>query len=280
MSAAWAEAQRKLKTAPAELLFAVLFVPRKQRPALTALLAVYIEIQEILHECSDAGVAHTKLAWWREEVSLLSEQKPRHPLAINLAEYLHRPFGYKELLLEIIEGIETDISPPLFPNYAEVESYCRHRGGALLELVAVLTGAQQATTRAAARDLGTAWQLADIVIQAGERARHGRMYFAVQDLHKHGLEHHLVNGAHTETGLKSLLSDYTLRAQAYAVGATSRAAAEYKTLIAARVLNGLAQMRLKIYAKHGYDMTQPPVELPPFTRLLTAWRSARLTHAA
>jgi len=269
------EARRKFASASADLRFAVLFSPRAQRPALTALLTVYLEICEILRECSDVGVAHTKLAWWREEVSLLSEQRPRHPLMVNLAQYLPKPFTLKELILEIIESIETDISAPVFQRFQEIESYCRHRGGVLLELAASLAGAQRADTAGAARNLGTSWQLANIVIQTSENARYGRVYFAAQDLYQHGVDQHIIAGAHTDSGLKTLLADYAQRALAYAEAGLSQRSIEYHTLTAARVLNGLAQARLKKFAGSGYDTSQPPVELRPLVCLLTAWRSAR-----
>ena len=269
------EARHKFSSAPTDLRFAVLFSPRAQRAALTALLAMYLEIREILHECSDADVARAKLTWWQEEVGLLSEQQPRHPLAINLVQYLPKPFASKELLLEIIEGFETDISSPAFRCFKEVERYCQQRGGALLQLTAVFAGAQQAATMAAARNLGTAWQLADIVVQTGEHARHGRSYFAAEDLRKHGLDRHIVVKTHTDAGLKALLSDYAQRAQTLEDSALSQPSVEPQRLVAARVLNGLARARLKKFATRGYDTMQPPVELRPLARLLIAWFCAR-----
>jgi phytoene synthase len=253
----------------------VLFSPRAQRGALTALFAVYLEIREILRECSDAGVARTKLAWWREETNLFAERKPRHPLSINLVQYWPHPFTSGALFLEVIESAETDTTPPAFQHFEEVERYCRHRGGALLQLAAVLAGAQRAATTAAARGLGTAWQLAEIVIQSGESARHGRVYCAAEDLRKYGLDQHIVAGTHTDTGLKTLLADYAQRAQAYADAASSQPSVESQALIAARVLSGLAQARLKTFAARDYDTSRPPVELSPFMQLLTAWRCAR-----
>ena len=268
-------ARRKLASAPADFHFAVLFSPRAQRAALTALLAVILEILEVLHECSDAAVGHAKLGWWREEVLLLTERRPRHPLAIYLAQFLPQPSACSGPFADIIESVAVDLSPPTFQRFQDVERYCQQRGGALLQLTTLVAGAQRAATATAARDLGMAWQLADSVVRGGQDARRGRVYFAAEDLRRHGLDRHVVAGAHTDAGLKALLAEYASQAQAYADAASKQVCVEPQALVATRVLNGLAQARLKTFIASGYDTAQPPVELAPFAQLLTAWRSAR-----
>ena len=268
-------ARRKLASAPADFLFAVQFSPRAQRAALTALLAVFLEILEVLHECSERAVAQAKLGWWREEVLLLSEHRPRHPLAIYLAEFLPQSSACSGPFVDIIESVAADLSPPTFQRFQDVERYCQHRGGALLQLTALTAGAAHAATATAASNLGTAWQLANNVVRSGQDARRGRVYFAAEDLRRHGLDRHVVAGAHSDAGLKALLADYARKAQARAHAASQQECLEPQTLVAARVLDALVQARLKRFIESGYDTGQPPVELTPFAQLLTAWRCAR-----
>lgn len=271
------EARRKLAAAPADLRFAVLFSPRTQRAALTALMAVYLEIREVLQECSDAGVARSKLAWWREEIGLLAEHRPRHPLSVSLVPFLPDGYAWQAALLAIVESAETDVALPPFPQFEDVERYCAGRGGALLELSAALAGARHHEALAAARNRGTGWQLAELVLRAGEHAEQGRVYFASADLHKHSVDRHIVAGVHGNTGLRALLADYARRARAFATAAAPQADAD--ALVAVRVVSGLACARLKKFAVFNYDAALPPVELPPFARLWSAWRSARrYTH--
>lgn len=265
------QARRKLAAAPADLRFAVLFSPRKQRAALTALMAVYLEIREVLQECSDSGVARSKLAWWREEIGLLAGHRPRHPLSGNLAPFLPDGYAWQAVLLAIVAGAETDVTLPAFPQFEDVERYCASRGGALLELSAALGGARCSKALAAARNRGTGWQLAELVLRAGEHADQGRVYFASADLHKHSVDRHIAAGVHGNTGLRALLADYAGRARAFATAAAPQADA----LVATRVVSGLACARLKKFATLNYDAALPPLELPPFAQLWNAWRSAR-----
>src|SRR5574337_277332 len=84
-----------------------------------------------LQECSDAGVARSKLAWWREEIGLLAEHRPRHPLSISLVPFLPDGYAWQAALLAIVESAETDVALPPFPQFEDVERYCAGRGGAL-----------------------------------------------------------------------------------------------------------------------------------------------------
>ncbi|MGH8282765.1 MAG: squalene/phytoene synthase family protein [Gammaproteobacteria bacterium] len=271
-------ARRKLAAAPADFRFAVLFAPREQRKALTVLFAVYLEIREILHECSDPGVAGIKLAWWQEEINLLLEHKPRHPLSQHLARFIDkRPLPLRPFL-EIIEGARTDINAPAFPHFADVERYCYRRGGALTELAALLTGAKYAVILNAVRSLGIGWQLANIVVQASLHAQHGRVYFAADDLRKHGVDKHIVAGIHTDAGLKALLADYARRARAFRDAALVNPSSKDRTLATGWILNGLAQARLNKFARRDYNADAAPVDLHPLAALFTAWRSARTVN--
>lgn len=271
-------ARRKLAAAPADLRFAALFSPREQRPALTALLAVYTEVREILRECSDAGVARTKLGWWQEEMELLVQHQPRHPLCKILDTSLQGHTLPAQTLIDVTASVSTDISTVTFQHYEEVERYCRLRGGALTELAAQIGGPQAPATLEAARWLGQSWQLADIVLNGLEYAQQGRNYFASDDLQRHGVHHHIAAAQHSTAGVQPLLRDYAQRAQALRANALALAGIAGDHLVCGRVLAGLANARLKNFAARAYNSTEAPVELHALTQLWIAWRSARGTR--
>ena len=59
--------------------------------------------------CSDAGVARTKLAWWRKEVASVYHGQPQHPVARALAEVVG-PYELEEARLqEVIDGMAMDL---------------------------------------------------------------------------------------------------------------------------------------------------------------------------
>ncbi len=49
--------------------YAFPYLPPPRRAAITAFYAFCREVDDVVDETSDAGVAATKLAWWRREVS-------------------------------------------------------------------------------------------------------------------------------------------------------------------------------------------------------------------
>lgn len=269
------EERRKLACAPADLRFAVLFAPRAQRSVLTALFALYLEIREILRECSDAEVARAKLGWWREEIARLTEHRARHPLTIRLDQQVRDAVLPTEPLYEIIESVATDINATPLHDFDDVEKYCDQRGGALTELAAALAGPRTPATLEAARLLGRSWQLADIVLHGLAYAEHGRIYFASDDLRKHGIDRHVSGASHSLAGVRALLEDYAGRARALHATALAQTGVVWSDLGVGLVLGGLAYARLKKFAQTGYREAAAPVELRPFAQLWTAWRSAR-----
>ena len=48
-----------------------IFLPKMQREAMTALYAFCREVDDVVDECTDFGVAQTKLNWWKSEVANL-----------------------------------------------------------------------------------------------------------------------------------------------------------------------------------------------------------------
>ncbi|MDE2197001.1 MAG: squalene/phytoene synthase family protein, partial [Gammaproteobacteria bacterium] len=202
------EARRKLVDAPADLRLATLFAPAAQRHALTALFAVYVEIREIQRECSDRGVASAKLGWWEEEIDALYAGHPRHPLTRQLTPFVPRLAAQHDCFHAIIAGVQMDVSAAGCASFEDVKRQCYRHAGALAELTVALNGAASTEAFQAARLLGNAWRLAEIVTGGIAQALHGHMYFAADDLHRHGVDLHITGGAHSNAGVSALLADY------------------------------------------------------------------------
>ena len=60
--------QNKAAKSGSSFYYSFLFLPEKQRLAITALYAFCREVDDVVDECSDADVARTKLNWWRQEI--------------------------------------------------------------------------------------------------------------------------------------------------------------------------------------------------------------------
>ena len=61
--------QDKAAASGSSFYYAFLFLPKPRRAAITAFYAFCREVDDVVDEVSDPGVAATKLAWWRSEVA-------------------------------------------------------------------------------------------------------------------------------------------------------------------------------------------------------------------
>ena len=60
--------QEKAIQSGSSFYYSFLYLPLEKRRAITALYAFCREVDDVVDECTDASVARTKLAWWRQEV--------------------------------------------------------------------------------------------------------------------------------------------------------------------------------------------------------------------
>ena len=61
--------QEKAAASGSSFYYAFLFLPKPRRAAITAFYAFCREVDDVVDDMVDAGVAATKLAWWRSEVA-------------------------------------------------------------------------------------------------------------------------------------------------------------------------------------------------------------------
>jgi phytoene synthase len=69
--------QEKAAASGSSFYYAFLFLPKPRRAAITAFYAFCREVDDVVDEVSDPGVAQTKLAWWQTEVAQLVRRHSR-----------------------------------------------------------------------------------------------------------------------------------------------------------------------------------------------------------
>ena len=72
--------QQKAVASGSSFYYAFLFLPAPRRAAITAFYAFCREVDDVVDEVSDPGVARTKLAWWQAEVAKAFAGQPTHPV--------------------------------------------------------------------------------------------------------------------------------------------------------------------------------------------------------
>jgi phytoene synthase len=182
--------QDKAARSGSSFYYAFLFLPPPRRAAITAFYAFCREVDDVVDEVSDPGVAATKLQWWRREVAESYAGRPSHPVMQALlplaGDYAIEPTH----LLAVIEGCQTDLEQTRFLDYAALQRYCHLVAGVVGEVAANIFGRTQAATVQYAHQLGLAMQLTNIIRDVGDDARRGRIYLPVSELQRHDVKAH------------------------------------------------------------------------------------------
>jgi phytoene synthase len=182
--------QDKAAASGSSFYYAFRFLPEPRRAAITAFYAFCREVDDVVDEMRDPGVAATKLAWWRKEVGESFQGRPTHPVMQALMPH-SASFGIEpQHLLAVIEGCEMDLTQTRYLDFPALARYCHLVAGIVGEVACNIFGRTQAETLAYAHRLGQAMQLTNIIRDVGEDARRGRIYLPVSELQQFDVKAH------------------------------------------------------------------------------------------
>jgi phytoene synthase len=266
--------QRKAAASGSSFYYSFLFLPRQRRRAITALYAFCREVDDVVDETSDAQLAATKLAWWRQEVALLFAGKPQHPVSKALQPAIAAYGVTAARLNEIIDGMQMDLTQTRYLDFAALERYCYHVAGVVGMLAAGIFGYGDARTLDYARSLGTAFQLTNIIRDVGEDARKNRIYLPIADLQQFGVgAADLLQARHSDAFV-ALMRFQAARARRFydeARAALPRAdrRAQRPGLIMAAIYSAL----LDEIERDGFQVLRGRASLTPLRKFWIAWKT-------
>jgi 15-cis-phytoene synthase len=85
------------------LYYATIFDSVKNKTIIITLHAFLYELSDIIHECSDPGIARIKLKWWQEEIERLFNNEARHPVTQQMQECITIEENLKSTFNSVIE---------------------------------------------------------------------------------------------------------------------------------------------------------------------------------
>jgi phytoene synthase len=256
--------------------FAVTYAPAHARPVLDALYAYEAEIVDTV-QTTNHEVAHTRLAWWRDEVDHLLQGRPRHPVTQAMRGFRDRCDEELRLLYEPLVAAEIDLARLTLDDAREVERYCFRAAGSLQTLAACASleaGTLSEPERAFARRLGIAIRRTELLRDLRGDLAAGRLRLPLDALLAAGVEPQQLRADAVPPALERLLQSTRdeLQHEFASLGASLDRAAR------ARQRHGLvlAALHGKLLARihHGPELERTRAEVPPWTRLWTAWRTA------
>lgn len=182
--------QEKAAASGSSFYYAFLFLPKPRRAAITAFYAFCREVDDVVDDMVDPGVAGTKLAWWQAEVSKAFAGQPTHPVMQALMPHCPIYGIEKRHLQAVIEGCQMDLTQTRYLDYTGLQRYCHLVAGVVGEVAARIFGQTNTATTAYAHKLGQAFQLTNIIRDVGEDALRGRIYLPMSELQQFDVKAH------------------------------------------------------------------------------------------
>ncbi len=257
--------------------FAVLFAPPPARPLLEALYGFDAEIRATV-DATAHEAAHARLQWWRGEIDRLTAGRPTHPLAIALQPLRVRTDVDLTLLHEALVAADLDLAGMTYRTWGELDAYCFRASGALQTLAAAVLAGDRALTdaeRRFARELGSGQRQAEMIRDFRRDLGRGRLYAPLEATEAAGLDAAQLHRAADAGSTAALLSGWRARVSAtlQALPSTLSDREQRATQRHGLVLGALHEKLLERTARSASTAGER-VEIAPWARLWTAWRTA------
>ena len=269
--------QDKAAASGSSFYYAFLFLPPARRAAITAFYAFCREVDDVVDEVSDPGVAATKLAWWVKEVSDAYAGQPTHPVMQALMPYANEFHIEARQLHAVIEGCQMDLTQTRYLDYPALKKYCHLVAGEVGEVSARIFGQTQPQTTQYASTLGLAFQLTNIIRDVGEDARRGRIYLPMDDLKRFDVKaQELLDGTYSDrfAALMRFQADRAFGLYDEALGWLP--AADRRSQKPGLMMASIYRTLLREIVASDFRVLHQRIALTPLRKLWLAWKMQAL----
>ena len=265
--------QQKAAASGSSFYYAFLFLPKPRRAAITAFYAFCREVDDVVDDMVDPGVAATKLAWWQSEVAQSFAGHPSHPVTQALMP-LAADYAIEQRHLQaVIEGCQMDLAQTRYLDFAALQRYCHLVAGVVGEVAAQIFGQTQTQTTEYAHKLGLAFQLTNIIRDVGEDARRGRIYLPIDEMQRFGVKAHEVLKNGYSDRFTALMKFQAERAQAlYDEALALLPPVDRRTQKPGLMMASIYRALLREIEADNFQVLHQRVSLTPLRKLWLAWR--------
>ena len=269
--------QQKAAASGSSFYYAFLFLPKPKRVAITAFYAFCREVDDIVDEVSDSGIAHTKLAWWQAEVAKSFRGDPSHPVMRALMPCVPG-FGIEERQLHaVIEGCRMDLEQSRYLDFTALERYCHLVAGVVGEVSARIFGQGDPRSAEYAHKLGLAFQLTNIIRDVGEDALRGRVYIPLSELQQFDVKAHEILNRKYSDRFTALMKFQAERAQRlYDEALALLPAADRRSQKPGLMMASIYRTLLREIERDGFQVLNQRVSLTPLRKFWLAWKMQAL----
>lgn len=251
------------RRAKSNLALALAVLPPERRRDMRVLYA-FCRLVDDIAEDSTLPVAQRQAALdeWRRALGL--GHAGGNALVAEVLELPKRHEFPVEWLIEIVDGVASDLRPALFEDWDELLAYCRPVASVVGMCSARIFGCRSAQSEAYAVELGYALQLTNILRDVGEDARDlGRVYLPLRLLAEHGLAVDEVLKGVDDWRMRAVFMALQRRANSHYQRARALLPlAEEGCLAASRMMTAVYQALLERIVAEQFPVMRRRVRLP------------------
>ncbi len=266
-----AEIARKAKS---NLALALACLPAARRRDMTTFYAFCRVVDDL---ADDPGAAPAERAvrldgWRRAVMDGCGEGDPVLTETVLLPERYGFP---REWLVEIIDGVASDLGRVRYATYEELLGYCYKVASVVGLVSAEIFGCTQPASRDYAVQLGYALQLTNILRDVGQDAREsGRIYLPLEDLQRFGVSEQEVLEGRPGPGFVALMDfEYERARELFEAAEAVLPATDRAALLPARMMAQVYREILEKLHRQRYRVFLERCRLHPLRK---AW--ILLTH--
>lgn len=254
----WEQCATIARTHGRSFYLASRLLPPERRRAVLSAYAYCRIADDIVDRASEEGsdAAAKALAAWTRELD-----EPRHPVAVAFAHTRRAYHVPTEPILDLLAGVEMDLSISRYESWDALHRYCYHVAGTVGLIVAPIFGCEDNRAMTHASDLGIAMQLTNILRDVREDAGMGRLYLPIDEILAFGLDPEAILAGRPEEGFRDLVAFQVARARSIydsalkgvpALAPSGRMATLAATHLYSRILNEIEAMDYDVFAGRAY----------------------------
>lgn len=254
--------------------FAWLYTPHQHRETIAASFLLESELRDTARAPHD--VAHIRLQWWREELDRLNKGNAQHPATLVLQAHRNSNTDFS-LLENLLLSTAQDIAHATYDTDAELQQYTNNYGSLVRFISTMICDGSSPTLSDAATKLGSFIRTVETLRDLRADIHHGHAYLPLNELDQLEVEYETLESKEWPPGFVYWLQSRCqsiLKTQVDLQNALLKSeATQLRPLL---VLAALHEKLLSLLAKDVANFDSR-LELKPFSKLWTAWRTARRT---
>ena len=266
--------RRKLADTDLGSYYSLLFLSNDRRAATIPLYAFWLEVREVVDECTDPLVAQTKLAWWHEELQRAFAQQPRHPVTIALSPVIAAHQLPRQPFLDVLEELARRATVARYASFDELREHAIRTRGRIALLAAVVGGLEDSATAAYVTSIGAALELTALLRDAGADARRGRIYLPEDELRRFGVSADEVHAGRGNEAFRAFMAFAVTQALDQLDHASTQLPRGDRTRQLPLLIEvEIARALLAEIQHDNYRVLEHKLQLTPLRQLWIAWRT-------